>query len=87
MRLAPRKHASLDASAPSAFGLCDCCQFMYNLRDLNWQMEYAGKTLRNTGWLHCPTCLSPPNPQGIAITVPPDPVPVQNSRSASRDDS
>jgi hypothetical protein len=80
MRLSPKGHASLDPGNPSAFGYCDCCKFLYVLRDLNWQMEYAGKELRNTGFLHCPTCLSPPNPQGIAITVPADPVPVRNAR-------
>lgn len=80
MRLAPKGHARANAGSPEPFALCDCCSFLYLRSDLRWQCEYAGKTVYSTGFLHCPTCWNPPNPQGIAITTPPDPMPVWQPR-------
>lgn len=75
-------HARVSMSHPRAFGVCQRCGFLYNLDDLAWQMEFAGKQLINTRWRVCPTCLDPPTPTLArrSITLPPDPVPVRDPR-------
>ena len=72
--------AQVDTSSPSAFGVCDRCGFLYNLKDLQWQFQYAGVGLINLQILVCDTCLDIPQPQLQAIVLPADPPPVYNAR-------
>lgn len=72
--------ARISSSSVEPRGVCDCCGFTYSLVDLKFQFEWAGATLQNTGFRHCPTCLDVPNQQLRAIIIPPDPVPVRDPR-------
>jgi hypothetical protein len=74
------KYASVNPSNPEAWGQCDECGFWYNLRELGFQMEWAGTHLYNTGSLRCPRCLDVPQEQFRTIILPPDPPPIFNSR-------
>lgn len=81
---APKGHARLDPSKPSAFALCDTCGFMYCHRDLKWKVEWTGNELRRTGFLACPTCWDHPNYTLRAKALPPDPVPILNPRGTEQ---
>jgi hypothetical protein len=81
---APRGRAKLDPQRPAAFAICDRCGFLYNHRDLKWDVQMAGTMTRRTGWLVCPTCWDMPNPTLQAKKLPPDPVPILNARSESK---
>jgi hypothetical protein len=78
---APKGHARVDPQRPSAFAICDCCGFLYNHRDLRWDMQWHGQQIQKTGFLRCPTCVDVPNPTLRPIKLPPDPVPILNPRS------
>jgi hypothetical protein len=80
MALRPHGQAEVDADHPRAFGKCDRCGDQCNLVNLRPQMQYAGPTLVNTGWLVCETCLDEPNPGLRTVIIPPDPMPVRNAR-------
>lgn len=69
--------ASVSASNPRAFGRCSRCSFWYNHDQLQWQWQYAGTGLQNLYILVCRECLDVPNAQLRAISLPPDPVPIQ----------
>lgn len=76
--------ASVDRSAPSAFGICDGCGFVYNLVDLHMQMEYRGLSLMSTGFRVCASCTDRPQAQFKPVILPtPDPKPVINPRTES----
>lgn len=78
------KFAATDASNPSAHAICDRCGFLYNLRDLAWQLEFAGVQLYNKRILVCTTgnrCYDKPNEQLRTLILPPDPVAVSNART------
>lgn len=66
--------------AVSAIGICDRCGFRYTLIDLQFQVEWGGAALINTGSRVCPPCFDEPNPQLRAYSPPPDPVPVLDPR-------
>ena len=73
--------ASVDRSAPSAFGICDDCGFVYNLVDLKMQMEFRGLALMNTGFRKCASCMDMPQAQFKPVILPtPDPKPILNAR-------
>lgn len=73
--------AIANPNAPSAFGVCDRCGLGYNLRSLVWQFEWCGVKLQNLKKRVCTvTCLDFPQPQLKSKVLPPDPVPVQDSR-------
>lgn len=72
--------ASVSASNPRAFAICDRCGFLYNHHQLSWQFDYAGAYLVNKRLLVCASCNDTPNEQLRAIVIPPDPVPIQNPR-------
>lgn len=74
------QRVQIDSNAPEASAACDRCQFIWLLRDLQWQYDYRGMQLQNTNFLVCPTCLDIPNPQIKPILLPPDPEPVLNPR-------
>jgi len=77
----PHGRAEVDPTHPSAFGVCDRCGFLYNLKDLVWQYQYAGVGLVNLRLLVCTrTCLDVPQPQLQALIIPADPEPVFNAR-------
>lgn len=73
--------AKVDPRYPSAFGICDRCSFRYNLRDLVYQYEWSGATLRNKRIRVCKrTCLDIANQQLQTYSPPPDPIPVRDPR-------
>lgn len=72
--------ARVRARSPSAFGVCDRCGLLYNLRDLKWQFQWQGMQLQNLRILVCDICLDIPQVQLRTIIFPPDPVPVFNAR-------
>ena len=72
--------AKITASSPQALAVCDRCGFIYNHINLQWQFDWRGATMLNTGSLVCRHCLDTPQQQQRAITVPADPVPIQNPR-------
>lgn len=72
--------AQVDPSSPSAFGVCDRCSFLYNLKDLSWQWQFNSTQLYNTRFLVCRKCLDIPQPQLLNPILPPDPMPVMNPR-------
>jgi len=78
---APKGHASVDPRSPSAFAICDRCGFLYNHRDLKWEVQWRGRQIERTGYLVCDTCWDTPNPTLRPIVLPPDPVPILNPRS------
>jgi hypothetical protein len=72
--------ARVDAGAPSAFGVCDRCGFLYNLVDLAFQHDFRGNQLINL-WLRvCPKCMDKPQNQLRPKSTPPDPIPVYQPR-------
>jgi hypothetical protein len=82
---APKGHAKLDPQHPAAFAHCDRCGFLYNHRDLKWDVQYQGRYVERTGFLVCDSCNDIPNPTRRPIVLPPDPVPILNARSEQKD--
>lgn len=76
----PKGRASVSTSNPRAFGVCDRCSRWYNHDKLQWQFDWAGPRLMDKRILVCRTCLDVPQQQLRTITLPPDPVPIQNPR-------
>lgn len=77
------KYARVDQQNPEAFAQCDRCGFWYNRSKLDWQYEWAGMNLYNTGVLLCTTgnnCYDIPQEQFRTIILPPDPPPIVNAR-------
>lgn len=76
----PTGRARVDPRHPQSFGACDCCGLWWNRVNLQFQFEYAGTGLRNTGYLNCPDCLYIPQPQLKTRVIPADPLPILNPR-------
>jgi len=74
------QYARIDSTSPEAVGVCDRCNFVRNLRDLQFQRVYSGFAIINTNLLVCERCLDPLNPQDRPIVTTADPLPVPNSR-------
>lgn len=74
------QRASVNPTAPEALGTCDRCGFIYQHNQLKWQYEWTGNALTNLRLLVCYRCLDEPNPQFKALSLPPDPVPIENPR-------
>lgn len=76
------RHVRVDPTNPEAAGECSRCGRWFNLRELTWQMQWAGPRLFNTGLLVCISgnCLDVPQEQLRTIVIPPDPMPVMNAR-------
>jgi hypothetical protein len=72
--------AFVDPSRPATWATCDRCGFNYNLKNLSWQYDWRGESLINLSLLVCDRCLDAPSPWFRAITLPPDPTPIFNSR-------
>lgn len=73
-------HANVSPSNPRAFAVCDRCGFVYNHYMLSWQYQWAGPKLQNLRILVCDTCMDVPQEQLRTIILPPDPIPIYNSR-------
>lgn len=72
--------ARINASAPRAVGMCDRCGFVHSLEDLKPQMEWAGTRIIDTGLKVCSVCMLDPSPAKKTTFVPPDPVPLTDTR-------
>lgn len=69
-----------DPYAPRGRGVCDDCQFVFLLSELQYQYEYRGDSLTNTRFRKCPTCLDKPYEGRRPLKLPPDPVPLLDPR-------
>lgn len=76
----PHGRAEVDPNNPRAFSTCDRCGFNYNRQKLQYQMQWGGAVLVNTGLLVCDMCLDQPSEFLRAIILPPDPMPVYQPR-------
>jgi hypothetical protein len=72
--------ATINPTAPEAVGVCDRCGFLYNLRNLRFQFDWAGTGMINKQLRVCSRCYDDPQEQLRAITLPPDPMPVWQPR-------
>lgn len=72
--------ARTSARSPRAHAICDRCGFRYNHDQLNFQMQWAGRTVINTQMLVCSHCLDNLQEQLRSIVIPPDPLPIPNPR-------
>ena len=72
--------ARTNPASPDAHGICDRCGFRYNFRDLSFQFDWRGPTLKNLYILVCKTCEDTPQEQIRAIVLPADPVPIVYAR-------
>lgn len=73
-------HAHPDPSNSKAQGICDGCNFSYQLSELKYQYEYRGSALSNTFFKKCPRCLDIPAVFKKTIIIPCDPPPVDMPR-------
>jgi hypothetical protein len=76
----PHGRAKVDRNNPQAWGVCDDCGFLYNLRDLNFQYGWAGARIQRINFLKCPKCTDKLQEQLRVIHLPADPEPVPNPR-------
>jgi hypothetical protein len=74
------KYVSLDFENPDSVAICDISGMVCNYGDLVKQMEWRGQRLVWTGLMVNKVFADKPNPQNIALTLPPDPVPLLNTR-------
>lgn len=73
--------ATASTSNPRAFAICDRCGFGMNHDQLSWDRQWQGTELVNRMFLVCQKCLDVPQENGLrAITLPPDPLPIQQPR-------
>lgn len=73
--------AVINPAAPEAVGVCDRCGFLYNLRQLRWQYQWAGTTMQNLHLRVCDKCWDTPSEQLRTLILPPDPTPVADPRT------
>ncbi len=81
--MANRPHprmARTDSTSPRGWGTCARCNFVGNLEDFQWQLEFAGLKLYNTKILVCRYCLDEPQRQLGSVILPPDPPGLLNAR-------
>lgn len=76
----PHGRASVNPSAPRAFGICDRCEILYNLNQLMFQYDYRGAQLVNIRIRVCKICYDVPYQGNTPLRLPPDPTPVLNPR-------
>lgn len=70
----------VDTDNPACFAICDRSGFRRNLKDLSWQMQWAGQALLNLRLLVRPESLDIPQEQLRTLILPPDPPPILNAR-------
>ena len=76
----PSGRARVSARSPRALGICQRCEFTYNLVDLRPVVQWAGVKLQTYDILVCSRCWDTPQEQLRTIIIPPDPMPVYNPR-------
>lgn len=76
----PHGKARVDPSNPEAFSVCDRCGFWFNRVDLQYQHIVAGATIVSTNLAVCERCTDDLQLNLMAITLPPDPVPIADPR-------
>jgi len=76
----PHSRAFANPSAPSAWGRCDRCGFIYLHKSLRFQFDYRGPRLTNLRILVCASCYDKPQPQLKPIMLTQDPLPIINAR-------
>lgn len=74
------KNTSTDVGNLRGWGTCDQCGFIWNLDNLGYEKQWAGKNLVRNGNRVCPTCIDPPAPFLRTLTLPPDPRPLKDAR-------
>ena len=72
--------ARINPEAPETLGICARCGNQWNLRDLQWQFQWAGLEMINLNILVCPDCYDVPSEFLRTLILPPDPPPVYNVR-------
>jgi hypothetical protein len=80
MPIRPHGRAKVDRFRPSAWAVCDRCGFLYNHRDLRFQLDWAGVRLINKNILVCYRCEDEYQEQLRVFVLPPDPEPQPNPR-------
>ena len=55
--------ARTNPGSPDAHAICDRCGFRYNFKDLAFQFDWRGPTLKNLYILVCDECLDTPQEQ------------------------
>lgn len=77
----PHNFATVNPTAPRAWGKCDRCDFVFPLNELVWQYDYRGPNLTNIRLRVCTkTCLDKPYQGWRPLKLPADPVPVRDPR-------
>lgn len=71
--------ATIDPTAPEAFGICQRCGNLWNLRELCYQFQWMGPELQNKNIRVCPDCMDIPSEFLRTLILPPDPEPVLNA--------
>lgn len=74
------KYVHLDFDHPDSVAICDISGMVCNYGDLVKQMEWRGQRLIRTGLMVNKVFADKPDPQQIALTLPPDPIPLLNIR-------
>lgn len=74
------KYTHLDFDHPDSVAICDYSGMVCNYSDLVKQMEWRGQRLVWTGYMVNKAFADKPNPQLIPLTLPPDPLPLPNTR-------
>lgn len=76
--------ATVSATSPRAWGICDRCYLLYDRSALVLQYEWRGNSLKSLGIYVCTvTCLDKPQQQLRPQILPPDPVPILQPRPES----
>jgi hypothetical protein len=74
------RYARVDPDNPQAWGTCDRCGMIGNLRDFVWDRQWAGPNIINRRYLVHPHCYNIPNELLRTIVLPMDPEPILNAR-------
>lgn len=72
--------ARINSTHPEATGLCDRCGCLYDLKELQFEMQWMGPRLARTGYRICPRCFDKPFIFFKPILLGPDPLPVKEPR-------
>ena len=83
----PGLHVTTDPENPISVAICDGCAFSWNRDKLQFQWDYNGSGLYNTGFLHCPLCLDEPQAQFLNPELSADPLPIENPRPDFKNDT
>lgn len=72
--------ARTDPTSPRGWATCARCNFVGNLEDFQFQLQFRGLSLYNTQILVCQPCLDEPQRQLGSVILPPDPPGLLNAR-------